>query len=40
MSYLGLKFHHISFDFKIGFIQFLYFLIQVSDFFITFNTWK
>lgn len=38
MAYLSLKFHHVGFNFKIGFIQFFYFLIQVSYFFITLNT--
>lgn len=38
MAYLSLKFHHVSFNFQIGFIQFFYFLIQVSYFFITLNT--
>lgn len=40
MAYLSLKFHHVSFNFKIGFVQFFYFLIQVSYFFITLNTCK
>lgn len=35
---LGLKFHHICFNFKVGFIQFLYFFIQMPNFFITINT--
>lgn len=40
MAYLSLKFHHVSFNFKIGFIQFFYFFIQMSYFFITLNTCK
>lgn len=38
--YLRLKFHHICFNFKVGFIQFLYFFIQMPNFFITLYTYK
>ena len=38
--YLCLEFHHIGFNFKVGLIEFLYFFIQMPNFFITLYTCK
>lgn len=37
--YLGLELHHVCFYLHIGFIQFLYFMIQMLNILFVFNTW-